>query len=81
MEGRGPTRDPYGAGGPDVAGEGRLESLQTWAPAEPPAAQHVENGPDFLVADPKETYGRLIPQLVYANTPDFRSHYEYRKVE
>ena len=35
----------------------------------------------FGAKDPEETYGHLIPQLVYANTPDFRSHYEYRKVK
>ena len=35
----------------------------------------------FGAKDPEETYGKLIPQLVYANTPDFRSHYEYRKVK
>jgi len=35
----------------------------------------------FNAKDPKETYGNLIPQLVYANTRDFRVHYEYRKVK
>ncbi len=35
----------------------------------------------FGAKDPEETYGRLIPQLVYDNTGDFRSHYEYRKVK
>jgi hypothetical protein len=35
----------------------------------------------FGARDPEETYGRLIPQLVYANTEDFRSHYESRKVK
>ena len=35
----------------------------------------------FGAKDPEETYGELIPQLVYANTEDFRSHYEYRKVK
>ena len=35
----------------------------------------------FGATDPKEAYGKLIPQLVYANTADFRSHYEYRKVK
>ncbi len=35
----------------------------------------------FGATDPEETYGKLIPQLVYANTEDFRSHYEYRKVK
>jgi len=36
---------------------------------------------NFGAKDPKETYGKLIPQLVYANTSDFRAHYEYRKVK
>ncbi len=35
----------------------------------------------FGATDPKETYGKLVLQLVYANTADFRSHYEYRKVK
>ena len=35
----------------------------------------------FGAKDPKETYGKLIPQLVYANTRDFRAHYEYHKVK
>ena len=35
----------------------------------------------FGATDPEEAYGKLIPQLVYANTADFRSHYEYRKVK
>ena len=35
----------------------------------------------FGAKDPAETYGRLIPQLVYANTEDFRAHYETRRVE
>ncbi len=35
----------------------------------------------FGARDPEETYGKLIPQLVYANTDDFRSHYEYRRVK
>jgi len=35
----------------------------------------------FGAKDPEETYGRLIPHLVYANTEDFRAHYEYRKVK
>lgn len=35
----------------------------------------------FGAKDPEETYGELVPQLVYANTEDFRSHYEYRKVK
>ncbi len=32
-------------------------------------------------SDPKDTYGKLVPDLVYANTTDFRSRYEYRKVK
>ena len=35
----------------------------------------------FGAKDPKETYGKLIPQLVYANTRDFRARYEYHKVK
>ncbi len=35
----------------------------------------------FGAKDPKETYGKLIPQLVWANTEDFRAHYEYRRVK
>ena len=35
----------------------------------------------FGVSDPKEKYGKLVPQLVYANTTDFRHRYEYRKVK
>ena len=31
----------------------------------------------FGVSDPKEKYGKLVPELVYANTSDFRSYYEY----
>ena len=33
------------------------------------------------VSDPKEKYGKLVPKLVYTNTMDFRSQYEYRTVE
>jgi len=33
------------------------------------------------VHDPSEKYGKLIPELVYANTSDFRSYYEYRTVK
>ena len=36
---------------------------------------------DFGVSDPKETYGNLVPELVYANTTDFRPYYVYRKVK
>lgn len=35
----------------------------------------------FGAADPQDSYGKLVPHLVYANTTDFRSHWEYRKVE
>ena len=35
----------------------------------------------FGATDPKEAYGRLIMQLVYANTADFRSHYVTRRVK
>jgi len=35
----------------------------------------------FGVSDPEEVYGHLVPELVYANTADFRSYYEYRKVK
>jgi len=35
----------------------------------------------FGASDPKDTYGKLVPNLVYANTTDFRSRYEYRKVK
>ena len=35
----------------------------------------------FGVSDPKEKYGKLVPQLVYTNTTDFRHRYEYRKVK
>jgi hypothetical protein len=32
-------------------------------------------------SDPKGKYGKLVPELVYVNTSDFRSRYEYRKVK
>ena len=35
----------------------------------------------FGVSDPREKYGKLVPHLVYDNTSDFRSQYEYRKVK
>ena len=35
----------------------------------------------FGISDPQEKYGKLVPQLVYANTTDFRHRYEYRKVK
>jgi hypothetical protein len=42
----------------------------------------MEGGPiSFGVSDPKEKYGKLVPELVYVNTTDFRSRYEYRTVE
>ena len=42
----------------------------------------MEGGPfNIGVSDPKEKYGKLVPKLVYANTMDFRSRYEYRTVE
>ncbi|MDH3883812.1 MAG: hypothetical protein OET63_06330 [Desulfobacterales bacterium] len=42
----------------------------------------TEGGPfSFGVSDPKEKYGKLVPELVYVNTTDFRSRYEYRTVE
>ncbi len=42
----------------------------------------IKDGPfSVSVSDPKEKYGKLVPKLVYANTKDFRSHYEYRTVK
>jgi hypothetical protein len=42
----------------------------------------MEGGPvSFGVSDPKEKYSKLVPKLVYANTMDFRSQYEYRTVK
>ena len=35
----------------------------------------------FGVSDPREKYGKLVPHLVYENTSDFRSRYEYRTVK
>ena len=35
----------------------------------------------FGVSDPREKYGKLVPHLVYNNTSDFRSRYEYRTVK
>ena len=35
----------------------------------------------FGVSDPREKYGKLVPHLVYDNTSDFRSQYEYRRVK
>ena len=33
------------------------------------------------VSDPKEKYDKLIPELVYTNTSDFRPYYRYRTVK
>lgn len=42
----------------------------------------MEGGPFSIgVSDPAEKYGKLVPELVYVNTSDFRSYYEYRKVK
>ena len=42
----------------------------------------MEGGPiSFGVSDPKDKYGKLVPNLVYVNTHDFRSTYEYRTVK
>jgi len=35
----------------------------------------------FGASDPKDSCGKLVSALVYANTTDFRSSYEYRKVK
>ena len=35
----------------------------------------------FGISDPKDKYGKLVPELAYANTSDFRSYYEYRTVK
>jgi hypothetical protein len=35
----------------------------------------------FGFSDPKEKYGKLVSNLVYTNTTDFRPRYEYRKVK
>jgi hypothetical protein len=35
----------------------------------------------FGATDPSESYGKLVPNLVWDNTHDFRSHYEWRKVK
>ena len=41
----------------------------------------IEGPFSFSASDPKEKYGKLVPELVYANTSDFRSRYEYRKIK
>ena len=35
----------------------------------------------FGVSDPSEKYGKLVPHLVYANTSDFRTQYEFRTIK
>lgn len=35
----------------------------------------------FGASDPEEAYGHLVPEMVYANTSDFRSRYETRRVK
>ncbi len=35
----------------------------------------------FGASDPEQAYGHLVPELIYANTADFRSYYEHRKVK
>jgi hypothetical protein len=35
----------------------------------------------FGISDPKEKYGKLIPELAYANTCDFRPYYVHRTVK
>jgi hypothetical protein len=41
----------------------------------------TEGSFNFSASDPKDKYGELVPELVYANTSDFRSRYVYRKVK
>jgi hypothetical protein len=42
----------------------------------------TEGGPFSVgVSNPREKYGKLVPNLVYANTMDFRPRYEYRTVK
>jgi hypothetical protein len=36
---------------------------------------------EFGASDPKETYGNLVPELVFANTTDFRAYYVRRKIK
>ena len=43
--------------------------------------QVIETNLKFDASDPEEAYGHLVPELVYANTADFRSYYEYRLVK
>ena len=42
----------------------------------------VEDGPFSVgVSDPRDKYGKLVPDLVFVNTMDFRPRYEYRTVK
>jgi hypothetical protein len=41
----------------------------------------TSGGIEFGASDPKDTYGDLVPVLVYENTTDFRPSYFYRKVK
>jgi hypothetical protein len=41
----------------------------------------TEGSFNFSASDPKEKYDKLVPELVYTNTSDFRSRYVYRKVK
>jgi hypothetical protein len=36
---------------------------------------------EFGASDPKETYGNLVPELVFENTTDFRAYYVRRKIK
>ena len=36
---------------------------------------------NFGASDPEEAYGHLVPEMVYANTADFRSYNEHRRVK
>ena len=42
---------------------------------------NTNGGFEFGASDPEEAYGQLVPEMIYANTADFRSYYEYRKVK
>jgi len=35
----------------------------------------------FGATNPEHTYSKLVPRLVHANTTDFRSRYEYRRIK
>ena len=36
---------------------------------------------NFGASDPEATYEQIVPEVVFDNTADFRSYYEYRKVK